>query len=54
VYSTYLGGNIGDFGLGIAVDALPNPNAYVTGFAMSTDFPTTSGVFQTSTPSRWK
>ena len=30
VYSSYLGGNGGDFGLGIAADA--NGNAYVTGF----------------------
>jgi hypothetical protein len=43
-YSTYLGGNGGDFGAGIAVDA--GGNAYVTGNTTSTDFPTTAGAFQ--------
>jgi hypothetical protein len=36
-YSTYLGGNVRDFGQGIAVDAWRN--AYVTGFTQSSDFP---------------
>jgi len=48
VYSTYLGGNCGcgagDRGLGIAVDA--SRSAYVTGFASSTNFPTTPTAFQ--------
>ena len=48
VYSTYLGGignpYYGDQAAGIAVD--PECYAYVTGQAASTDFPTTSGVFQ--------
>jgi hypothetical protein len=48
VDSTYLGGSSNEFGLGIAVDGLPTPNAYVTGFAASTDFPTTTGAFQTT------
>ena len=38
VYSTYLGGNSFDLGHGIAADAAGN--AYVTGEAQSTDFPT--------------
>jgi len=45
-YSTYLGGNAGDFGAAIAVDA--GGNAYVTGNTSSTDFPTTAGAFQVS------
>ena len=48
VYSTYLGGSGDDLGTGIAVDTFPNPNAYVAGLTNSTDFPTTSGAFQTT------
>jgi hypothetical protein len=44
VYSTYLGGNSDDEGDGIAVDS--SGNAYVTGFAASTNFPTTANAFQ--------
>jgi len=45
VYSTYLGGHGDDQALGIAIDGAGN--AYVTGYAFSTDFPTTPGAFQT-------
>jgi Bacterial Ig-like domain (group 3)/Beta-propeller repeat len=46
VYSTYLGGSGADAGSGIAVDS--TGNAYVTGETDSTNFPTTSGAFQTA------
>lgn len=45
-YSTYLGGSSVDIGAAIAVDS--SGDAYVTGDTSSTDFPTTSGVFQTT------
>ena len=48
VYSTYLGGHFLDTGIAIAVDALPSPNAYVTGSSGSGNFPTTAGAFQTT------
>jgi len=43
VYSTYLGGSDFDGALDIAVDA--SGNAYITGAAISTDFPTVSPIF---------
>ncbi len=48
VYSTYLGGTLGDFVGPIAVDS--SGSAYVTGYTESTDFPTTPSAFQTSFP----
>jgi hypothetical protein len=47
-YSTYLGGNGGDSGQAIAVDAFGF--AYVTGVTESSDFPTTLGAFKTTPP----
>ena len=47
VFSTYLGGTGGDMGMGITVDAMSSPNAYVVGITQSTDFPTTPGAFDT-------
>jgi uncharacterized protein (TIGR03437 family) len=58
VYSTYLGGSgrilfsigpqvwQGDGATGLAVDSAGN--AYVTGYAISTDFPVTAGAFETT------
>ncbi|MGA2170172.1 MAG: SBBP repeat-containing protein [Terracidiphilus sp.] len=50
VFSTYLGGSgggccSGDMASGVAVDG--SGDVYVTGTAQSTDFPVTTGVFQT-------
>jgi hypothetical protein len=44
-YSTFLGGADSDFGEDIAVR---DGRAYVTGETTSTDYPTTSGAFDTS------
>ena len=44
IYSTFLGGNGEDSGLGIVIDA--TGNAYITGSTSSIDYPTTPGVFQ--------
>ncbi|HEY5038399.1 MAG TPA: SBBP repeat-containing protein, partial [bacterium] len=45
VYSTLIGGNSQDAGFGIAVDA--GGNSYLTGETTSTNFPTTTGAYQT-------
>ncbi len=44
VFSTFLGGNLGDSGHGIATDSLGN--AYVVGVTASANFPTTSTSYQ--------
>jgi len=46
VYSTYIGGNNMDIGLGIAVDA--NGNAIITGSTTSGDYPVTNGAYSTA------
>jgi hypothetical protein len=45
-YATFLGGSTADYGRGITVDGVGS--AYVTGFTSSSDFPTTTGAFDTS------
>lgn len=44
IYSTYLGGSMGDRASAIAVD--PSGTAYVIGYTYSDDYPTTPGAFQ--------
>ena len=46
LYSTYLGGTLGDFGNAIAVDGFGD--AYVAGSTGSTEFPTTANAFSTT------
>jgi hypothetical protein len=46
LFSTYLGGSRGEQATGIALDS--TGSAYVTGLTTSTNFPTTSGAFQTT------
>ncbi|MEN3040157.1 MAG: SBBP repeat-containing protein [Bacteroidia bacterium] len=46
VYSTYLGAGDSDQGFGIAVDG--SGHAYVTGSTQATDFPVTSGAYQST------
>lgn len=47
VYSSYLGGTGDDGGSGITVDTVGD--VYLTGFTQSTNFPTTSGAYQSGT-----
>ena len=45
LYSSYLGGSNIDTGIGVAIDAAGN--AYVSGYTLSANFPTTPSAFQT-------
>ena len=42
IYTTYIGGNMDDWGLSIAIDA--DTSAYITGFTNSSDFPFRNGA----------
>jgi hypothetical protein len=46
LYSTYLGGSIGEEGSGLQLDAVDN--VYISGYTWSPDFDVTSGAFQTT------
>ncbi len=46
IYSTYLGGTGDTYSQGLAIDSAGN--AYLAGFTSSTNFPVTSGAFQSS------
>lgn len=46
LYSTSIGGAADEYGYGIAVDSAGN--AYITGSTASSDFPVTTGVFQSA------
>jgi hypothetical protein len=46
IYSTFIGGNGNDIGIGIVID--PAGNAYVAGQTDSSNFPFTQGAFDTS------
>src|SRR3989344_292796 len=51
VYSTLLGGGSDDYGHEIVVDAADN--AYLTGYARSTNFPVTSDAYQKTNAGKW-
>lgn len=45
VYSTYLGGSGDDYGQAVVLDGLGG--AYITGYTLSSNFPTTPGSYST-------
>jgi hypothetical protein len=49
LYSTYLGGTSSDAAQSLAIDS--SGDAYIAGFAYSTNFPTTTGAYQTTNKS---
>ena len=46
LYSSFIGGNGDDFGIGSSIDS--NNNLYLTGYTNSIDFPNTTNAFDTS------
>lgn len=48
LYSTYIGGNNADYGYNLTIDDAGN--LYLAGATYSTNFPTTSGAYQTTDP----
>jgi len=46
LYSTYVGGNVGDNATSIAIDTAGD--AYIAGVAFSANYPTTTGAYQTT------
>ena len=51
VYSTFVGGTLGDWGSGIAIDSAGA--MYVAGATTATDFPTTPGAFDRTLGGTW-
>jgi hypothetical protein len=51
LFSTYLGGSLDDWAMGIAEDS--TGNVYVAGFSGSNNFRTTAGAYQTSFSGPW-
>ncbi len=51
LYSTYIGGSNNEFGGAITLDSLGN--AYVSGYVLSTNFPTTPNAFQPASGGNW-
>ena len=51
VYSTYIGGKANDTSIAIRVDS--SGDAYVTGYSLSTNFPTTTNAFQPTSGGNW-